>query len=1224
MKKIVTNLLFTTVLMTINNLSYALGDDNINYLDIFSEYNREITLHPESLFISNLEFKEENCQRYIEFNGDHRAESFRCKFCNKKTKNCLPETAVSLSFCEIPAGLSTDHQLYIGSCSSPTDVYDNLRNCGYTSPIDIQASSCDQSQLLEISKKNEIRHQMNNYAIQATRDILSYLDLGGNCSSYENIFHLDRMKDFIESLGPFYLNSSLNYLPFVPNDSDEISLFKELSTDSIDQSLQLTGGEELITPNQSRASDWIPWWMKSIGRGTSYVVSEASSQLYEMGRIYSAATVTMNTGMLPDESFKFVDDMAYGAVYTLDSISKRVGLDKVPALLDATDRAIGSSIAVLQQGHQIYSGVHSRLTESDELLQKSDPSVQKKVLIDLDPYIQKLETVNSGARKIQSVLTAINSSPEFWQTMDEISDKVKEAHKKVLDLKEAFTTKALEDIDDPEVKRLRGEVKLAQENLLKWQGAVHEQIETTLRSIEKTNPGVAQYREMYLAIHTKYVEPMRQTLSGEAASFKKYSDSWHDDFIKVLGMESLPDKYSDPLALAVQQYDDAWKKAAAGDIEAKADFELARKNVSNALQEIIEDAPKIGLDSKQLDQIVRSVEASGAVPVRYSVQIQQALTKTNEALGTVLNRFNQDVKTVSAALERLNRGELAATDFLNQHKSQLLEIRQNLLEPDFQKVLSQNGEEIVEKVKILSSHLHVLPDLPDSVDGKARAYEVLKARVQLEALGLIESPWEEGWAKRLNAIGSSLPRVGHTGHYGGITVEETVRLKDLLSESSLMEQNYYLLVRQGSQVDSDALYQARKSLIESRQEINRISEKISPKSRAKAVLGGLTQFDFQKSPVLLTTNQKINKLLERAVRSTKIEEADHLLKGLSNLFDKAGNVTEFGAKMFHQSLTPSTMSDWQKAALKFVGVSFPPEMHETVVAQIKSQQSQVQSLFSSYPPKTVAEGTEFARKFNELILPDWKTLSGGQKESWDSFAKKISSKFSLSIVPGKGKKLYEFTGKQVLSYFEWKGFSNEVIAQAQARGFAITDADVWDHFAKIDKSRLSRLSPTRSILWMGSKAGTGVAQSISSHYLNILPPDLQRLATERMEENLKYMIDDNMKYKQKTVSGNAIDLRNTDSFVDDLLSVKFGRMLLAEDGSLQDKTTLDFLRFQYIKKFLLEGNFETAGLLISKYFYSNAIKNIDSSRLQCEPLKLLSERIIKYREHQLKILETEK
>lgn len=117
------------------------------------------------------------------------------------------------------------------------------------------------------------------------------------------------------------------------------------------------------------------------------------------------------------------------------------------------------------------------------------------------------------------------------------------------------------------------------------------------------------------------------------------------------------------------------------------------------------------------------------------------------------------------------------------------------------------------------------------------------------------------------------------------------------------------MVRQGSLADSDALYQARKTLIESRQEINRISEKISQKSRAKNHLNGLTQFEFQKSPVLLTTNQKINKLLERTVRSTKIEEADNLLKGISNLFDKTGNVTELAAKMFHQSLTPSTMSD---------------------------------------------------------------------------------------------------------------------------------------------------------------------------------------------------------------------------------------------------------------------------------------------------------------------------
>lgn len=298
-------------------------------------------------------------------------------------------------------------------------------------------------------------------------------------------------------------------------------------------------------------------------------------------------------------------------------------------------------------------------------------------------------------------------------------------------------------------------------------------------------------------------------------------------------------------------------------------------------------------------------------------------------------------------------------------------------------------------------------------------------------------------------------------------------------------------------------------------------------------------------------------------------------------------------------------------------------MHETVVAQIKSQQDQVQTLFSSYPPKTVAEGTEFARKFNELILPDWKSLGSDQKASWDSFAKKVSSKFSLSVVPGKGKKLYEFTGKQVLSYFEWKGFSNEVIAQSKLKGFTITDADVWDHFAKIDRSRLSRLSPTRSILWMGSKAGTGVAQSISSHYLNILPPDLQKLATERMEENLKYMIDDNMKYKQKTVSGNAIHLRNTDSFVDDLLSVKFGRMLLADENITFDKITLDFLRFQYIGKFLNEGDFEKAGILISKFIYNNSVSNVESSTLQCDPLKLLSERVIEYRNHQIKALAKE-
>ena len=69
MKKISLNLLFTTILMTLNNLSYAQGDDNINYLDILSEYNREISLHPDSLLISNIEFKEENCQRLIEFKG---------------------------------------------------------------------------------------------------------------------------------------------------------------------------------------------------------------------------------------------------------------------------------------------------------------------------------------------------------------------------------------------------------------------------------------------------------------------------------------------------------------------------------------------------------------------------------------------------------------------------------------------------------------------------------------------------------------------------------------------------------------------------------------------------------------------------------------------------------------------------------------------------------------------------------------------------------------------------------------------------------------------------------------------------------------------------------------------------------------------------------------------------------------------------------------------------
>ncbi|NRA46710.1 MAG: hypothetical protein HRU09_17310 [Oligoflexales bacterium] len=494
--------------------------------------------------------------------------------------------------------------------------------------------------------------------------------------------------------------------------------------------------------------------------------------------------------------------------------------------------------------------------------------------------------------------------------------------------------------------------------------------------------------------------------------------------------------------------------------------------------------------------------------------------------------------------------------------------------------------------------------------------ESIAVRARLEALGILEPLWEEGWGGSFRQVYvASQERIN-----GVLGPALTQQLDQTVTKLEGLEARYYAQLKtlDTGLEEYETLFKLRQELRATKTSLNQQVEALKEsaissaegKELIKSFDGTMTSMNYQFSKNL-TVSDRANLLLDRLIEVTRLQNANANIRSFANYFTSTGELSQKGVSYLNQFFGSSeNLGPTEKSILKFVALSFPEEAHESVLGQLRQKKNEVYALFDpdAYPPRTAKAGEAFGDKLAELLFGKWEEISNPSKKWWSKLGGRLGSKIRYgSGIYFNGSRTHKFLKGQLVSYSKWEGFAEEVIKATQSRyNVTITKADVWQHWAKLD--------PDGRAAGTYRKIGGKVGDLIAEKYLSVLPGEMQDLVKGHLHQQLRDVLGDAASYKTKTVTGVRIDINNPGAYADDLISYRgVARAIwLTETGSSESKLGAlnDVnLRLRYFRKALSDGHILTAMILLDNLIGSQ-VERLSEDQLSCEALSLLSSRYL--------------
>ena len=1225
------------------------GQDDSGKPDFFFADDK---IHGQTLVLNTGSFFEgfaSTCDLTFHVSGLPEASYYECELCKTENEDCEDRRYSKSIFgrCLIPPSYGPGSVVSIRACVHPEMAWNPGKNCGpklgQTIPV---IESCDDENRLKASTSISKTELARVSAMSMSSDLFDYIRIEDQCKFTKvEDFDLNRFEPLFFTLGPEFLTESFRFSGLTLSDSQLSEIYAQidegiLSSNVKKETLQLTAGDHELPTQRSR-----PLSATVIEKIGANRFGQLASSISRIVNSYGVLPISSASRLAADESYKMAADMFWimsgaetdqqelrqyfqflgqsaefmakvGISRGVKSISNAPGVKDTRQLINnggrlvhAADELAGSLLTSYHESVQTYSNAKKSIAqESMELAEPiaaKDPEGFKNWINRWSDWMlttsKSLEAMRSDVEVGNKILHNINNDPTVWDNLEKTANNTRQLFHQ---LREKVGPEAIEL--DPkkkavltrELDTLKGEVE---KSVLELDSIVEDSLNKLDDAVGNNDKEFVQgYQVLYRRYFAAYPDlfASRYTIPD----YQQLPD------LELLDTDIPNEPRLQQLRIELGELDNIWQKPAS-DAEVVGRFEAKKKSIGILLNSIIENSLQSGIDRTHLNSLILALENASIIPKRYSRQIADALKSTSTASTKALEELDQVMNSLLEGIKEVKGNITSARNFFENLSPKLKILQNNLTDPRLYGSIKANAEEVFKNIQAIQSSLSIPDELPEDESNRKQVFQANAVRAGLERLGIIEPIWEEGWSGVFRNVYSSL---GNERLSKALGVEQFKRLDQVIHNLETLEFAYFRIL--SDPADDAEKYQQlfilRKQIKKAKEVLNQeITEMSKPENSekkleiSKAFNEAIQEINY-KIPEKLSPRDLANRHLDRIIEATNLERAEANIRTFSSYFTSSGELSQKAIQMMNRILgNPDNLGDTEKSLFKFIGLSFPEEIHETVLSRLYEKKTEIDRLFdpSVYPPRTVIAGEEFGEKLADLVFGKWEDITDNSKKWWRDLGGRLGTKIRKgTVLYLNGRRTHNFLRGQIISYFKWKAFADEVVAISQEKyGVSITKADVWEHWARVSKDgRLVGLS---------KKIGSKVGDVVADKYLSILPGNLQAIAKSHLNRELREIIGDSARYKTTTLSGLKINVNNPAEYAADLFryrGIRFGISAESKNAGVIDHINGISIKTRYISKALASGSILTAIILLEDFIGSH-LEEMSDSQTECEPLVLL-------------------
>ncbi|MFK7828061.1 MAG: hypothetical protein AB8G05_28185 [Oligoflexales bacterium] len=1230
------------------------GQDNFKTPELFFTGNK---IHGSTLLLKPGSFINESgglCDLKYTVSGLPMATYYSCELCKPNGESCTDSRYGKSIFahCIIPPGYIPGSLVKIRACVHPEMAWNSGSNCGpkITQLVPV-TEACNEENKVKAAafiSKDELAKVS---AMSMSSDLFNYTRIKDQCifNSIED-FDLNDFEQLFFMLGPEFLTESFRFSGAQLTNDQLSKIYKQIDQSTQQEAgLGLTEGEyELPAPKSKPISATL---IEQLGTNR---YGQLASSLSGTVRSYGAWAITNASRVAADESYKIAADMFWimggsevdqqqlrksfvylgQSVEFMANVSLNKGVNRIgnapgikdarelvnsgSKLIHAADELAGSLLSTYRESVQTYSQAKKSVTQESmeiaEPMAKQDPQGFRNWINTWSNWMiatsNNINAIKSDVDELNKILHNINNDPKVWENLEKTANNTRL-------LTSEFTTKSIAEarqLDPRKKAQIAEELKKLKTDLEKNFIELDSIVEGSLKKLDRAvGNNDEEFVKHYKYLYQKYLAPYPD-LFGDRYSIPTYQELNTSD----IDSQIPKDPRLKQLQNELDELDRIWKSPAS-DVELVGKFEAKKKSLSKLLSEIIADSPQSGINRNILNSLIVVLEDASIIPKRYSRQVAEAVEASANTSTQAIEHVNKAMGSILTGVNQLNGKLISAKKFFEAFSPKLRILEENLTDPRLYGSLHTNADEIFKSINSIQEYL-VLPDeLPDDDLKKLQVFEITAVKSGLERLGLLEPLWKEGWGGVFRNIFYSQ---GHEKLFAALGTEKLQRLDQVTKNLEKLEVEYFAILKEPNESDGkyQELFLIRKNIKENKVALNKELLELNTLERdnknsleiARSFDEAMSELNY-KLPENLSVQELASRRLDRFIEASKLENAEASIRTFSSYFTISGDLSQKAVKLMDRVLgTSNNLGNAEKSLLKVLGLSFPEEVHETVLTQLYQKKSEIDKLFnpSVYPPRTVLAGEEFGEKFADLLFGKWEDITDPSKRWW----KQLGGRLRTKIRTGtgfylNGKRTHNFLRGQVISYYKWDGFANEVVSIVQEKyETTITKSDVWDHWARVDKDG--------KIIGIKKNIGGKVGDLIAEKYLSILPGNIQDVAKSHLSTQLRDIVGNSARLKKTTRTGLKIDINNPTGYAYDLIWYKVGKGLLLVDKEkkLEVLRKLNELtiKTRYFGRSLATGNNLTAIILLENLIGSH-LENLSNTQQNCEPLNLLSSRYLAHK-----------